>query len=414
MSSMMRGNFRMSLSSVKGAKWRSILTMTGVIVGIVAVVTVVGIGEGVKRQVSQQLTNFGKDLVTVRPGKPSSKMSLSSAAATDTIFGMNATLGLANNDVDVIQKSGEAKAVAPLGSVTGTVQVGSRAFANTPVIATNPDLPSVLNQKVEFGGFWDDRIDDGSAYAAVIGKNAAANIFEENVPLGRTFTFRGQTFVVRGVLSDFANVPFSPTASFDNAIFIPYRTASAITNNNAGLSAILVKPVDAKRIKDTETGVAQHIKDAHGGQQDFTVLGPDKAADNSNSVVQLLTTWIVAVAAISLFIGGVGIMNIMLLTVTERMHEIGVRKAIGATNRQILAQFITEAAVLSVLGGVIGILISLVVDGLLYVYSDLRPVISWRAIAVATGVSLAVGIVFGAIPAVKAARKDPIEALRHE
>ena len=414
MSSMLRGNLRMSLSSVRGSKWRSVLTMTGVIVGIVAVVTVVGIGEGVKRQVSQQLAGFGKDLVTVRPGKPSKDTSLANAGGTDTIFGMNSALGLSTNDVDVIQKSGESKAVAPLGVVAGTVQVGDQAHDNTPVIATSPDLPSVLNQKVEFGGFWNDKIDSGSDYTAVIGKNVAANLFEENVPLGRTFNFRGQTFVVRGVLADFANVPFSPTASFDNAIFIPYRTAAALTNNNAGLSAILVKPVDADHVRDTESGVTQHVRDAHGGQQDFTVLGPDTAANSSNGVVQLLTTWIIAVAAISLFIGGVGIMNIMLLTVTERMHEIGVRKAIGATSRQILSQFITEAAVLSLLGGVIGIALSLIVDGLLYVYSDLKPVISWRAIMVATGVSLAVGVLFGAIPAVKAARKDPIEALRHE
>lgn len=414
MSSMMRGNLRMSFNSVRGAKWRSILTMTGVIVGIVAVVTVVGIGEGVKRQVAQQLTGFGKDLVTIRSGRPTSDHSLSAAGGADTLFGMHAPLGLSTNDVDVVQKSGEAKAVAPLGTVAGNVQVGDRIFASTPVIATGPDLPAVLNQRVEFGAFWDDHMDEGSAYTAVIGKNVAANLFEENVPLGRTFTFRGQSFVVRGVFADFANVPFSPTASFDNAIFIPYRTAAALTNNNAGLSAILVKPIDPGHAKDTEAGVLQHVRDAHGGQQDFTVLGPGRTADDSNGIVQLLTTWIIAVAAISLFIGGVGIMNIMLLTVTERMHEIGVRKAIGATNRQILAQFITEAAVLSMLGGVIGVALSLIIDGLLYVYTDLKPVISWRAIGIATVISLAIGVVFGTIPAVKAARKDPIEALRHE
>jgi ABC-type antimicrobial peptide transport system permease subunit len=404
----------MAFSSVRGAKWRSVLTMTGVIVGIVAVVTVVGIGEGVKRQVSQQLTNFGQDLVTVRPGKPAKDMSVTATTQTDTVFGMGTALGLSVNDVDVIQKSGEAKAVAPLGTVSGIVQVGDRAFANTPVIATNPDLPVVLNQKIEFGDFWDDSNDEGNTYTAVIGKNVAANLFEENAPLGRTFMFRGQSFVVRGVLADFSNVPFSPTASFDNAIFLPYHTAAAMTKNNAALYAILVKPVDSKHVDDTVRGVSQHLRDAHGGQKDVAVLGPNQTADSGNSVVKLLTTWIIAVAAISLFIGGVGIMNIMLLTVTERMHEIGVRKAIGATNHQILAQFITEAVVLSVMGGIIGIALSLAVTGILYVYTDLKPVISWQAIVIATGVSLTIGVLFGAIPAVKAARKDPIEALRHE
>jgi putative ABC transport system permease protein len=130
--------------------------------------------------------------------------------------------------------------------------------------------------------------------------------------------------------------------------------------------------------------------------------------------VHLLSVWIWAVAAISLLIGGVGIMNIMLLSVTERMHEIGVRKAIGATGRQIMGQFVLEATVLSLVGGVIGVLVSLGCVGLLYTYTNLKPVVSWDAVGIATGVSLIIGIVFGTAPALKAARKDPIQALRHE
>jgi putative ABC transport system permease protein len=134
----------------------------------------------------------------------------------------------------------------------------------------------------------------------------------------------------------------------------------------------------------------------------------------STQVVHLLSVWIWAVAAISLLIGGVGIMNIMLLSVTERMHEIGVRKAIGATGRQIMGQFLFEATVLSLVGGVIGITVSLACVGLLYAYTNLKPVISWDALLIATAVSLIIGIIFGTAPAIKAARKDPIQALRHE
>jgi putative ABC transport system permease protein len=265
---------------------------------------------------------------------------------------------------------------------------------------------------VAFGDFWAK--DNEAIKGAVIGRNVAADLFEENVPLGRTFIFRGETFVVRGVFADFTSVPFSPTGNFDHTIFIPYQTAASITNNDANLYTILVKPDDAKRLDATMSGIQNNLQEAHGGQKDFTVSGPHDTLDSGSGVVRLLTTWIMAVAAISLFIGGVGIANTMLLSVTERMHEIGVRKAIGATSRQILGQFILEAVVLSVTGGIIGIAISLAVDGLLYTYTDLKPVISWQAIAIATGVSLAIGILFGAAPAAKAARKDPIEALRHE
>jgi putative ABC transport system permease protein len=412
MSAMMRGNLRMALSGVRGAKWRSILTMTGVIVGIVAVVTVVGIGEGVKRQVATQLDHFGTDLITVRPGQAAKNDSLMSAGSTDVIFGMGSVSGLTGNDVDVIEHAGGAKVVAPLGVVTGTVEVDSKAFKSIPVLATNYDLPAALNQKVAFGDFWDSHGEN--AATAVIGKDVAADLFEENVPLGRTFTLRGQQFVVRGVLAGFDSVPFSPTGDFDHSIFIPYKTAAALTHNDASLYTVLVKPDDPNSMDSTVKGITANLREAHGGQQDFMVLGPHQTMETGNSVLKLLTTWIVAVAAISLFIGGVGIMNTMLLSVTERMHEIGVRKAIGATSRQILGQFVLEASVLSVMGGVIGIALALAVDGLLYTYTDLKPVISWNAVGIAFGVSLAIGIIFGTAPAVKASRKDPIEALRHE
>lgn len=412
MSAMMRGNLRMAVSGIKGAKWRSLLTMTGIIVGIVSVVTVVGIGEGVKRQVANQIDHFGKDLITVRPAHAAKHAPLASAGGADVVFGMGNVSGLTVNDVQVIEHAEATNVVAPLGVVAGSVGVDGKTFDRTPVLATNHDFPAALSQQVPFGGFWDK--DGEQEMTAVIGHDVAADLFEENVPLGRKFTLRGQTFVVRGVLDRFPEVPFSPTASFDDAIFIPYQTAAALTHNDANLYAILVKPDSPRAVDAAAVAIAADLRGAHGGQQDFVVLKPGETLRNGNGVVHMLTAWISAVAAISLFIGGVGIMNIMLLSVTERMHEIGVRKAIGATSRQILGQFMLEAMVLSVTGGVIGIILSLAVDGLLYAYTDLKPVISWQAIAIATGVSLVIGVVFGTVPAVKAARKDPIEALRHE
>jgi ABC-type antimicrobial peptide transport system permease subunit len=209
-------------------------------------------------------------------------------------------------------------------------------------------------------------------------------------------------------------LPLSPTAEFDNAVFIPYKTAARLTNNNSHLYVLLAKPADGVPMDVAVSAITDRLRETHGGQQDFTVLSPEQNIATSSHLLDLLSTWIMAVAAISLLIGGVGIMNIMLVSVTERMHEIGVRKAIGATGRQILGQFMLEAVVLSVLGGIIGIALSLVVQGLLYAYSDLRPVISWEAIGIATAVALVIGIVFGTLPALKAARKDPIDALRHE
>jgi ABC-type antimicrobial peptide transport system permease subunit len=412
MSSIMRGNFRMALSGVRSSKWRSVLTMTGVIVGIVAVVTVVGIGEGVKHQVAGTLERFGKDLIIVRPGQADAGGI--AANPNDVLFGQANTSTLTIKDVDTIAKTPGVKSAVPLGVVHGVPDVDGHHAPGAFVLAAGADTANVLNQPVAYGEFWHDGDQTEDKNVAVVGRRVATDLFDESVPLGRSFTFRGQTFVVRGVMSPFLNVPFSPTANFDDAIFIPYQTAARLTQDSAGMYVILVKPSDSKQLNPTIAAVNDHMRNAHGGQQDFTVMGPKQSLAASKDVVHLLTLWIVAVAIISLFIGGVGIMNIMLLTVTERMHEIGVRKAIGATSRQILGQFVLEATVLSALGGIIGVVLSLIVDGLLYTYTDLKPIISWQAIAIATGVSLAIGIVFGALPAAKAASKDPIQALRHE
>lgn len=412
MSSMMRGNLRMALSGVRSAKWRSLLTMLGVIVGIVAVVTIVSIGEGVKRQVAGQLNHFGKELITVRPGQASDENSVTAISNTDVLFGLGTSTGLSLHDVDQVEQVPDVKLVAPLGVVPGAIKVDDKTFNNRLVIATNRFLPEALNHTVHYGEFWDE--DAETANTVVLGQKAAAELFGEQVPLGRSLSFHGQTFLVRGVLARFNSSPLSPTANFDKAIFIPYNTAAELTQNNAGLYVLLAKADSPSDLTEAIAGITARLRHAHGGQQDFAVLSPEQNIAGSSDLVHTLTLWITAIAALSLFIGGVGIMNIMLLSVTERMHEIGLRKAIGATRRQILGQFVLEATVLSVVGGLIGIVLSLAIVGLLHTYTDLKPVISWQAVGIATGVSLVIGVVFGVVPAVKAASKDPIEALRHE
>ncbi len=411
MSSILRGNFRMALSGIKSSKWRSFLTMLGIIAGIVAVVTVVGIGEGVKRQIAGTLNHFGKDLIIVRPAQ-TEKSPASGLGQSDVVFGMSSAVNLSTADADLVHRADGVALSAPLGVVPGTLEVSGKNIKNAKVLSAGADIPQLLSQKLAYGDFWTNADED--AHYAVLGEKAAYTLFDEPVPLGKSFTFRGESFQVRGVFEEFDKVPFSPTASFDNVVFVPYKTAARLTNNSAGPYVILAKPHDANKLDGTIGAIQDELTDARGGERDFSVMESRESLESGNGVIQLLSMWIFAVAAISLLMGGVGIMNIMLLVVTERMHEIGVRKAVGASSRQILGQFVLEATVLSVVGGVIGIVVSTGVIGLLRVYSDLDPVISWTAIGIAASVSIAIGILFGAIPAIKAARKDPIEALRHE
>ena len=412
MSSIMRSNLKISLAGVKSNKWRSLLTMLGIIIGIVSVVTVIGIGEGVKRQIAGQINHFGKDLITVRPGNAERADGKSTLTNADLLFGLNSLSGLNERDLKAAEKADHVTIAAPLGLVSGAVSSSTREIKNSMIVGTNGDLPEALNQPVPFGEFFDEETEE--ANVAVIGRNAAETLFDDNVPLGQQFTFRGETFIVRGVFAEFNSAPLSPTANFNDAIFIPYKVAERLTGNSAQMYTILVKPDAESNLPAAMASIDHNLLQAHGGQRDFTVLDREQSIDKSSDVLGLLTMFIAGVAAISLLVGGVGIMNIMLVSVTERMHEIGVRKAIGATNRQILNQFMMEAIVISVSGGIIGIVVSLGVDTLLRIYTSLKPVISWEAVAFATIVSIAIGIIFGTAPAIKAARKDPIQALRHE
>jgi ABC-type antimicrobial peptide transport system permease subunit len=401
----------MALSAVKSSKWRSFLTMLGVIAGIVAVVTVVGIGEGVKRQIAGTLNHFGNDLIIVRPAQAVDR-SPTGLGQADVVFGMSSAVHLSTADAALVKHTPDVGPSSPIGLVPGTVEVNDKSVKGARVLSVSADMPALLRQDILYGDFWADG--DEEAHFAVLGQKAAYTLFDEAVPLGKSFVFRGQSFQVRGIFSEFAKIPFSPTASFDNMVFIPYKTAARLTNNSAGPYVILAKPDDPNKLGTAIAAIQDNLTDAHGGERDTSVQESRQSLESGNGVIQLLSMWIFAVAVISLLMGGVGIMNIMLLVVTERMHEIGVRKAVGASSRQILGQFIFEAAVISVMGGIAGIILSTAAIGLLRLYTDLEPVISWTAIAIAACVSVAIGVIFGSIPAIKAARKDPIEALRHE
>ncbi len=407
-----RGELKMAIASVRTTKWRSLLTMLGIIIGIVSVVTVISIGEGVKRQIAGQLSNFGKDLITVVPGDVKSHANTNSFVAANFLSGASGQYTLTSQDARTVQKAEHVALAAPLGQVAGQVSADTRSPSGITVIGTSADLPKLINHPVPDGAFF--KQDEQGENVAVIGRNVAHRLFREDVPLGLTFQFRNQTFIVRGIFDDFANVPLSPIANFDDTIFIPYAVAEKLGHNNVQTYAILAKPDAPARTADVIRTLNGALLAAHGNQHDFSVLTQEQVVASTSTVLDLITKLTTIMAAISVLVGGVGIMNVMLVSVTERMHEIGVRKAIGATSRQIWRQFMLEAGVLSGVGGVIGVAGSLVTSLLIRAYTDLKPVIAWQPMLIAVVVSFLAGVLFGTAPALKAARKDPIEALRHE
>lgn len=405
-----KGHLKAGISSVRSAKLRSFWTMLGVIIGVTSVIMVVAIGEGIKQQISGQIHHMGKNIIIVRPAELHGSTGLNSNGA-NLLSGLNISGSLTQKDVSIVSNSKGVTASAPLTITTGNVQNDGVTYSKGFVIGTSEDLPSILNQSVEFGAFLTNN--DVGSNVAVIGQKVADDLFSEDVPLGRSFTFHGQRFIVRGIFNKFDTTPLSEQADFNNAIFIPNDVAESLSNNTAPTYEILAKASTGQTAKVAAT-ISSDLQKSHGGQANFSVLQGNQNIGSSDEILNLLTRLIAGVAAISLLVGGIGIMNVMLVSVAERMHEIGIRKAVGATNGQILSQFMIEASVLSLAGGVIGIALSFGLDLILRLTTELKPVISWHVVLIATGVSLLVGIIFGSVPAFKAARKDPIEALRSE
>ncbi|MBI2798302.1 ABC transporter permease [Candidatus Saccharibacteria bacterium] len=408
-------NIKMALVSIKSAKLRSFLTMLGVIIGVFAVLTMIGIGDGVKAQVTGQVTSLGTNLLTVTSGQIGQNASTAKNGQQQKGggLGFSSSLGsstLTEKDVRTIQNTTNVVNVAPVSIVSSIVTQGELS-SSTPIISgTSANYGSIRSLKYSAGGFFSDQDNSSAAKVAVIGADTKQNLFGEADAMGKTIGVRGQQFIVTGVLQK-SDAGSSLGPNLDDVVDIPINTANQITDSNQ-ISRILVEVNDPKNIDSTQAAITQELKSNHGGQQDFSVLTQKDLLSTFNSILDILTTFVVAIASISLLVGGIGIMNIMLVSVTERTREIGIRKAIGATSGNILSQFLIEAVIISILGGLLGLGLSYLAGRVVQKVANITPVFSFKALLLALGVSLAVGVVFGVAPAVKAARKRPIQALK--
>lgn len=405
------GNYKLALKTMRSARWQSALTMFGIVVGIVSVITTVSLGEGIKHQVLGQINSVGNDLITVRPGNVVGRDSNGVITKINPEYAYGFGSGsLSEQDVAVIQGVKGIKQSSPLRLLTGSVKTENREYDDGFVLGSNADLPALLQQKVEFGIYFSKGED--TRQVAVIGKRVAEQLFQENVPVGQTLTIRGQDFIVRGVFEEFKPATLGQGIDLNEAIFIPNESLKIAAGAAAPVVRVLVRPDNPANTKNLANSITSAVREAHDGQNDITVLRQDENLVVTRGVLDSLTGFIAAIAAVSLLVGGIGIMNIMLVSVSERTREIGIRKAVGATNRQIRKQFLAEAVMISFVGGIIGVVLAYVVNFMIRVTTNLHPIITWPVVVIAAGVAISVGIIFGTIPAIKAARKDPIESLR--
>ncbi len=405
-----RGHLKAGFDSVRNAKLRSFWTMLGIIIGVAAVITVIGIGDGVKQQVAGQIHHLGNNFITIRPESLQTGSNVGNQAGL--FSGLSVSGPMTVNDIATVATTHGVSQSAPLTLTPGTVRGPDGVYTHGSVIGTTPDLPSLINQSLANGNFFSSQ--NYGDNVAVLGQNTAQKLFKNTLPLGHSFTFHGQTFIVVGIFNQFTTTPLSGQVDFNNAIFIPNSVAENLTHNTAPTYEMFVRTALPSQTAAVSSQIRQRLNAEHGGQSGIAVLVGNQNIVANDNILSLLTTLVAGVAAISLLVGGIGIMNVMMVSVAERTHEIGIRKAVGATEMQILGQFMLEATMLSLSGGVLGIILAYIIDGVLHVTTNLQPVISWKVVVGVALVTFLIGLIFGTIPALKAARRNPIDALRTE
>ena len=408
---------RTALTALTTNKMRSALTVLGIIIGVAAVISLMSIGEGSEAAITSNIESLGTNLLFVRAGA-------SSQGAVRGAQGSAATLTLEDaNALADPNLAPSVSAVAPQVQTFAQVVAG-RENTFTQILGVTPEYLSVRNYQVADGAFISDAQVQARSTVVVLGSSVAETLFGQTSPIGQYIKINGRQFKVIGVLQSKGGTGFG---SQDDVVMAPlttvqYRLASErTTSGGKNVQTINVQVVSADQTDAAIQQITSILEQRHHittGEDDFTITSQQETIDTLKESTQVWVILLGAIAGISLLVGGIGIMNIMLVSVTERTREIGIRKALGAKRRDILLQFLIEAALMSLIGGAIGVLvgwgISTLLSGMSLGGTTIETVMSVNIPILAVSVAAAVGIVFGLYPAYRAARLNPIEALRYE
>lgn len=383
------------------------LTALGVAIGVASITTILSLSGGIMNVITNQVSSLDGNIALVRPGAPANDSHVSlTTPVSQQMFG---TSTLTEQDVSTISEIENVEAVAPLMAITGSLKTQDTTVRDGLVVATSPSLAAISGMSVRDGQFIDTVTNPNTA---VLGAQLAVNLFGTDRPIGQTFTIRGQLFTVIGILKRMADPINFNSIDFDNAAIISMEAGKTFHHGKSQIQQIDIRAKSTSAIPGVVKAVNEQLKKNHGGEQDFTIVAGDEIAQPTNQLFIAVAGVMTVIAAISLVVGGIGIMNIMLVGVAERTREIGLRKAIGASNRNILEQFLTESLMVSLAGGLLGFAVGYAFAFTIGRMLAFTPVFDWEIAGVAFGVSVFVGVIFGLYPAIRAARKDPIESLR--
>ena len=408
---------RLGIKSLMLHKLRSFLTTLGILIGVAAVSVMLAIAEGGKREAIEKIKALGSTNLLIRSKKPEITDQNSNANSSSSM-----AYGLKYDDADRIRETIPSfELVVPVREATKEVRVGSHLLQGC-ILGTNPEYLDVVNMKVAEGRWLTDEDNRRRLNVCVLGAEACGDLFPLDSPLGQSIRVGSERFVIVGVLARLGRMSGSMGPSIDEAIFIPYQVSREWWGDRSGdfqrsewiqLHEIKIKAKSPEHVLAGAATLRDMFAKYHD-KNDYVLTVPLellRAAEEQQRIWKIVLTF---VGGLSLLVGGIGIMNVMLATVTERTREIGIRRALGAKKRNIVTQFLVETVVLSMSGGLIGVAIGVLIPGLITHFGKIPTLVRPDHPLMAFSISAVVGVVFGLYPAVRAANMDPVEALRHE
>lgn len=405
--SLFRTHLQLARASVRENRTRSFLTCLGIAIGIASIILILSLTGSISRLISNEIYDIGADLIVVRPSSSKDEITSIVEELTSANSFQTSTLGLA--DVATIKQLDSVLAAAPIAVSTSTLMTDDNTIASATVLGTTPDFFTIEPLTLRAGTYLTDKNKDTSI---VLGHTASLYLFNTSNSVGKTLDFHGTKFIVVGVLERIDESVNFDNVNFDEAVFMDINSLQNAVGS-VQVQQINVKISNLNALAETSSQITSALINGNSGDTNFSVAYGDDITHPASALLNIVSGALAAVAGISLVVGGIGVMNIMLVSVAERTHEIGIRKAVGASSSNILMQFLLEALILSILGGVLGVVLGYLLAFLVGVITPFTPYISWEILVITFFVTIAVGLVFGIYPALKAAHKNPIDSLKH-
>ena len=405
---LLRTHFKLARTAIKENRTRSFLTCLGIAIGVGSIILILSLMGSVSNLVKNEITDLGNDLIVVRPN--STKDTVTSVVDELTSANSFQKSNLTISDVDTIKQIENVSAAAPIAISTNTIISEKNTISSVPVLGTNLDFIKIEPLSIRYGAFLNDQNEERSV---VLGHTLSLALFNTiNSTVGKMVEIMGERFMVVGVLDEINKTINFDNIDYDNALIMNIKSLDQVTGSTQ-IQQINVKVANTDSLASVSNNIKTSLTEHKHGDSNFTVTYGDDITHPAGTLFNIVSAMLATVAGISLVVGGIGVMNIMLVSVAERTREIGIRKAVGASSRNILMQFLFESLILSIIGGIFGLILGYLFAFLISVITPFAPYISWEIVAITFLTTLSVGILFGIYPAIKAASRNPIESLKH-